>query len=372
MMKSEEMICEEIEVPQLQYILDENGNLTEILKKDAVPVEYPVKYRLLNAFEVFVRIPRTESYWISNYGRMINNAMQKDKTKFYEHKQGNVHYTIYEIWRVCTKSARGKKPAEYGYEKVKRETSPEELVAENFLINRRIGSKIWHKDGNADNNYYKNLIWVSAKEYKKLKKGEITYQDLKYKQEYIEYENNASTEALKIYYGIKNRCCNTGGTSHKSYKSVYMCQEWIDEPLSFVKWYLEHYYSVQGETMAVDKDLFSGRSKCYSPDTCCILPQGLNSLLANCKKPYTEGQKKENTLPLGIHYNGKTCKYHGEITLSGSERAVKLTEWDTAEEAFEEYKLIKKASIMMVLTNYLGKIPDYIYRKLLEIEIEPY
>ena len=144
MTKSEEIISEEIEIPQIQYILDENGNLAEILKKDAIPVEFPVKYRLVSAFEVFVRIPRTESYWISNYGRMINNSMQKDKTRFYEHKQGNVHYTIYEIWRVCTKRARGKKPAEYGYEKVKRETSPEELVAENFLVKRRTGSKIWH------------------------------------------------------------------------------------------------------------------------------------------------------------------------------------------------------------------------------------
>lgn len=372
MMKTDEKISEEIETPQVQYILDENGNLTEILKKDTVPVEYPIKYRLLNAFEVFVRIPNTESYWISNYGRMINNAMHSDKTKFYEHKQGNVHYTIYEKWRVCTKKARGKKPTEYGYEKVKRETSPEELVAKNFLINRRTGSKIWHKDGNTDNNYYKNLLWVTAKEYKRLKKKEITYQDLRYKQEYIEYENNASTEAIRIYYGIKRRCCNTGDSSHKCYRNVYMCQEWIDDYHSFVKWYLEHYYSVPGEVMAVDKDLFSGRSKCYSPDTCCILPQRLNSLLANCKKSYAEGQTKENTLPLGIYYNSKTRKYHGEIILAGSERTTKLTEWDTAEAAFEEYRIMKKASIMMVLTQYLGKIPDYIYRKLLEIEIEPY
>lgn len=52
--------------------------------------------------------------------------------------------------------------------------------------------------------------------------------------------------------------------------------------------------------MAVDKDLFSSGSKVYHPDNCCILLQGLNNLLVNCKKAYSEGQTEENTLPLGV------------------------------------------------------------------------
>ena len=31
----------------------------------------------------------------------------------------------------------------------------------------------------------------------------------------------------------------------------------------------------------------------YSPENCCILPQGLNTLLTNCKKHYFEGQGKK-------------------------------------------------------------------------------
>lgn len=89
----------EAKEPKIQYILDEQGNLTEMLKDDAVPVEFPVKYKLQNAFEVFVRVKGSENYWISNYGRCINNLMHKDKMKFYEHKQGDVHYTIFEITR---------------------------------------------------------------------------------------------------------------------------------------------------------------------------------------------------------------------------------------------------------------------------------
>ena len=127
-----EMMDEEI--PEIQYILDEDGKLTEMLKKDVVPVEYPVNYKLLNAFEVFVRVPDTESYWISNYGRMINNAQHKDKTKFYEHKRGNVHYTIFEVENELVEFAKGDKPAVYKKNKTKVETSPAELVAKKVLI----------------------------------------------------------------------------------------------------------------------------------------------------------------------------------------------------------------------------------------------
>ena len=87
------------EEKSIQYILNENKEIVEMPKNEAKPVEYPVKYKLKNAFEVFVRVKGTENYWISNYGRCINNLNRKDKTTFYEHKQGD-HYTIFEVERA--------------------------------------------------------------------------------------------------------------------------------------------------------------------------------------------------------------------------------------------------------------------------------
>ena len=40
---------------KMQFILDENKELQEIPKDKCKPVEYPIRYRLKNAFEVFVR-----------------------------------------------------------------------------------------------------------------------------------------------------------------------------------------------------------------------------------------------------------------------------------------------------------------------------
>lgn len=370
------------EEKSIQYILNENKEIVEIPKDEAKPVEYSVKYKLKNAFEVFVRVKGTENYWISNYGRCINNLNRKNKTTFYEHKQGD-HYTIFEIERaevfITQKGKPTKRRTKYTKTKIveskfRRETSAGKLVAETFLVQYDRRSSVWHKDGNKYNNWYKNLLMVTLQDYKKLLKGEITWQELNLEQEYIEYENRASSQAYRVYNGIRTRCKDTKNDDRirKCYDEVTMCQEWKDNPKSFVKWYFEHYYTVDDEEMDVDKDLFDGCSKIYSPETCCILPKSLNAILANCKKYYFEGTNKENTLPFGVIYSSKKKKYYSDIQFTGTGKTVKLSEWDTAEEAFKEYKMMKQADMLMVAAQYKNRIPDYIYHKLLEVEIKPY
>lgn len=374
---STEIITENIE-QKMQYILDENGELTEIPKVQCKPVEYPIKYKLKNAFEVFVRVEGTENYWISNYGRCVNNLKSKiqnpECNKFYLHKEGKCHYTIFEVERIEKKLRNGKIKVEenrYG-----RDTSPEDLVVDAFLVKYKGRFKVWHKDGDESNNWYKNLLTVTPQDYKDLKAGKVTWRELNLEQEYIEYQNKASHNAYKVYNGIRTRCGDTAGKQYDSIHACYdkstMWQGWFDDPKSFVKWYLEHYYECGDESMAVDKDLFGDGSGMYHPDFCCILPQGLNTLLTNCKKHYKQGESPEYTLPLGVEYNSKTDKYYGQIMFTGTDRTIKLSEWDTVEEAFAEYKLMKQADILMVAAKYKESIPDYIYDKLLTVEVKPY
>ena len=353
---------------KMQYILDENGELAEITKDKCKPVEYPINYKLKNAFEVFVRVDDTENYWISNYGRCVNNYLsvknsKKDNPhgyKFYEHKQGKCHYTIFEI--------------EKDGSTWKRETSPEDLVVDTFLVKYKGRFKVWHKDGDESNNWYKNLLTVSPQDYKDLKAGKVTWQELNLEQEYIEYENKASSHAYKVYDGILARCKDTVDNENvrDCYNKSTMWQKWLDDPKEFVKWYLFHYYECDGEEMDVDKDLFGDGSGMYHEDFCCILPKGLNTLLANSKKHYEEGQTPENSLPLGVRYNSKTNKYYGEIQFTGTDRQISLSEWDTPEEAFAEYKIMKQADILLVVAKYKESIPDYIYDRFLTVEVKPY
>lgn len=397
--------------PATQYILDENKELVEISKELCKPVEFPISYRLSSAFEVFVRVNGTENYWISNYGRCVNNLNHKDKKTFYEHRTGKRHYTVYEIEKYigsCPLKQFKNGKIKLDESKIKtvrmlslnltddecntileelqsndekrkyfikttryqKQTAPELLVAEHFLANRH-GTKVWHKDGDEENNWYKNLIKVTPKEYRDLQSGKISYEDLEPKQEYIEYENKASHTAYRVYNGIRTRCGDTTENDNigKCYDSATMCQEWLDDPKAFIKWYFEHYYEVEGESTAVDKDLFGNGSNMYSPETCCILPQSLNSFIANCKRHY-HGDDRENALPMGV--NRTRDGYCGNIVLSSTGKEIRLSEWDTPEEAFAEYKVVKQADIKLVAAQYKDKIPDYIYKKLLTIEVKPY
>lgn len=345
---------------KIQYILDERGNLAEMFSEDAREVEYPINYKIRSAFEVFVRVKDTENYWISNYGRCVNNLKSKDGKKFYEHKEGKCHYTIHEIDKDGSRW--------------KTESSPEELVAKHFLVSYDGRRKVWHKDGDEANNWYKNLLYVSADDYKRLKDGDITWQELNFEQQYIEYKNKASAQARKAYERIKLRCGDTVDNDNvrSCYDKSTMWQVWLDKPEEFAKWYLEHYYECGDEEMDVDKDLFGDGSGMYCSDFCCILPKGLNTLLANSKKHYKEGQTPDNVLPLGIRYNSKKEKYYGEITFTGAEDTTPLSEWDTPEEAFAEYKMMKQADILRVAAEYKKKIPEYIYKKFLTVEVKPY
>ncbi len=97
-----------------------------------------------------------------------------------------------------------------------------------------------------------------------------------------------------------------------------------------------------------------------------------NTLLTNCKKHYKENNDPNNVLPLGVRYSGKTGKYYSSIQFTGSEKTIQLSEWYTAEEAFEEYKRMKQADILIVVAKYKEHIPDYIYEALLKVEVRPY
>ena len=197
-MSSTEIINETTE-SKMQFILDENKELQEISKDKCRPVEYPIKYKLKNAFEVFVRVDGTENYWISNYGRCVNNLNRKDKNTFYEHKQGKCHYTVFEIERYSVKNKKGKPTGEIAESRYKRDTTPEDLVVDTFLVKYKGRFKVWHKDGDESNNWYKNLLTVTPDDYKNLKAGKVTWQKLNLEQEYIEYENKASLHAYKVY-----------------------------------------------------------------------------------------------------------------------------------------------------------------------------
>lgn len=341
------------------YIWDESKKLKEIPLCEVKPVERSINHKLINIFEVFVPVEGTKNYWISNFGRFVDNLHYNENKTYNEHEYSENTFEIIE-----TKTDNNQ---------YIRNTTIEDLVADTFLVQYRYRCNIWHKDGDVTNNWYKNLLFVTPEDYERLKSGEITWQSLGLKQEYIEYKNKAIACAYMIYNAIKKRC---GDSKNKGYRNATMCEEWLNNPEAFVKWYLEHYYSVNYERMAVDKDLFGDDTSEYSPQNCCLLPQGLNTMLSNCKKHYADENRlkgKYDILPLGVRKaNGKPERYYGEITFTSTGELKKLSYWDTPEEAFNEYKRYKQDDILKTVAKYKENIPDYIYDRFLNVEVKPY
>lgn len=230
---------------------------------------------LISNDKVFVLVNGTNNYLISNHGRLVNNL----KGNFRMHKTGYAHFTL------------------SGVEK-KIETYTDRLVAEHFLENPSKYKRIWHIDGDRNNCYYRNLIWVSNEEYIDLERGILLTEELGRQQEYIPYITLKSNAAYSIWNSIYIRCyIDNNGSS--------MCDLWRYNKDSFAEWWSAEYYECDGESMAVDKDLLFPGNKEYAPDKCCILPQTLNTMLSNCKKhrlPKMEDCKNGSAASVHIDY----------------------------------------------------------------------
>lgn len=294
--------------------------------------------------EVFILVNGTSNYWISNHGRLVGN---RRNGKFHMHKTGYAHFTL------------------SGTEK-KIETYTDKLVAEHFLENASKYKRIWHIDGDIENCFYRNLVWVDHKEYRDLNSGNLPLEELGRQQEYIPYITLKSNAAYSIWNGIYMRCyIDNNGSS--------MCDLWRYNKDSFAEWWSSEYYECDGESMAVDKDLLFPGNKEYAPDKCCIIPQTLNTMLSNCKKhrlPKWKTAKMD--LPLGVRYDSRMKMYYGEIRPCGHDEVIRLSYWETPEEAFEEYKRHKQADILIMADKYKNKVPKKVYDALLRVEVQPY
>lgn len=189
------------------------------------------------------------------------------------------------------------------------------------------------------------------------------------KQKRLESMDYVTRKAESAYVSMIRRC--TSKNRPDCYKDATICEEWLQNKQAFINWYIEHYYEVDSFKMAIDKDLF-GDNKYYSPKTCCILPQIINTMLSNSKRHRLPDWKTGSNLPLGVYYDKGRNKYYAKIQYYGTEKPKKLSYHDTIEEAFEEYRTHKKNDIKRMADTYKEQIPDYIYEALLRVEIKPY
>ena len=162
--------------------------------------------------------------------------------------------------------------------------------------------------------------------------------------------------AYNVWNGMKQRCYNPKDKRYKFYGAVgvRMCDEWMDFE-NFYKWYMDNYYTVEGEYMAVDKDILGGDLKLYSPETCIIVPYRINGLFVHKYHGNMRGLKKV----------GK--RYQVQVRADGIYKYCGT--YDTMEIASKVYKECKEAIIRGVIEEYKDKIPSDVYNKLLSFKL---
>ena len=108
----------------------------------------------------------------------------------------------------------------------------------------------------------------------------------------------------------------------------------------------------------MDKDLLSKETKCYSPETCCLLPIAINSILV---------ESKHGDLPYGVRKKTKRPGYEANIRKYG--KRIYLGYFKTIEEAFEVYKEHKEAFVKELADLYKDTISEKAYDALMNYTI---
>jgi len=116
------------------------------------------------------------------------------------------------------------------------------------------------------------------------------------------YSRSKDSRAYSSWMHMIWRCYGDNGQD-LSYKDCVVCEEWKNFQV-YAQWFYDNYYEVPGCLMSVDKDLISQNSRTYSPSTCCILPDCINSMII------TQPRKQKQSQYYGVlYYSNKRSPY---------------------------------------------------------------
>ena len=177
--------------------------------------------------------------------------------------------------------------------------------------------------------------------------------------------NGEKTKPYSIWKSMITRCYSNKdyiGKRNDCYKDVKVCEEWHNYS-NFKKWYDENYYEIDGEVMALDKDIIIKRNKIYSPETCVFVPKFINIAMAKGGHG-----KKNRSMPIGVSFDKRRGKYFSRLRMFGE--LVHLGTFDSPIKAFDVYKSAKEKYIKRVADEYKDKIPERLYKALYNYKVE--
>lgn len=221
---------------------------------------------------------------------------------------------------------------------------------------------------------------ISTVEYSNLKKGSFIdrFKPSLYGVGYIgktgRTVNNA--KAYAAWNHILSRCYNPEVQKKQPY--YYDCS--VDERWHcfavFEEWFMQqeqrHFkedYHV-GRRWSIDKDILVRGNKVYSPETCCFVPNEINSAVTKAKSKSVHKGLPEGVGVIKPKTKGSKVGYTARAHSGTTDKDRYLGYYDTPERAFKVYKYAKEAHIKSLAEKWKGKIDDKVYQALLEWKIE--
>ena len=145
--------------------------------------------------------------------------------------------------------------------------------------------------------YFEEYNWsIKNISYQSFKEGTLScpYEKRTYKVGYLgagKYktrENNKKTKVYILWSDLLRRCYCVEN-KNITYKDCSVCDEWHNFQ-NFAQWYEDNYYEIEGQCMALDKDILYKGNKIYSPNTCVFVPRKINNLFT--KRQNQRGDSK--------------------------------------------------------------------------------
>ena len=172
---------------------------------------------------------------------------------------------------------------------------------------------------------------------------------------YSSRENGKETKCYNTWVSMLRRCYDDKTQEkYPTYKECELCTEWHNFQ-NFAHWYENNYYQIEDEVMCLDKDILCKGNKIYSPETCCFVPEKINTLFVKCDNSRGNNPIGTYQLPSG-NYRVYCNNGYGEDIYLGT--------YFNKEEAFRVYKQYKEKVIKEVIDSYEGKIHEPHYSRL--------
>lgn len=174
-------------------------------------------------------------------------------------------------------------------------------------------------------------------------------------------DNRKILTSYKHWVSMLKRCYDEKFHSkHKTYIGCTVCKEWHNYS-NFKKWFNENYYEIDGETMALDKDILVKENKIYSPKTCIFVPGRINGL-------FVKREAELRDYPIEVEKIKGKNKYIARLKKYGKLTHIGVS--DTPEGAFDLHKQAKEQYIKEVADEYKDKIPQKLYDAMYRYEVE--